>query len=203
MKNLQDTGQIDKTEVFGVLGRVVGGEFLSMSNNLDHHGVTPLHDSAVAGLTNKLIRLYDTPHHGDVVSRERAADVATILSRRYDSALALVCSNAEHYSALMADVSDANPYHPNGIDVLSRVTNRAEVRVFLADLQRRYAGFSQAEISLALAVFEATARAEESLSVPANWPDPVEYARWKATLTEEEGRCLSLALGSVTVASSG
>jgi len=172
-----------------------------MSNNYDFPEVASLDDTAVASLTNKLIRFYDRPHHGDTVSRNRAAYAAAILSRHYDCALAVVRYHAEIYSALMTDISDANPYHPNSIDVLSRVTNRHAVGLFLADLRRQYAGFSQAEITSALALFETKTRVEERLMAPANCPDPDEYVRWKSTLTEEEERCLSLALASVTASS--
>ena len=153
--------------------------------------------ATVAGLAAKLIQEVDKVHFGDRALRNRAADALAILCRHHDKAFELACQNARNYADLMKDMADASPYWPNGIDVIRKVTNRKEARSLLEEIRTSYMGFAQIEATDALASFDTTAGIERSLFDVKNWGAADEFESWKTTLTEEENRCLAVALATV------
>jgi len=157
----------------------------------------PASSFTIATLTDKLIREYDTPQHGDREKRNLAADVAALLCRHYDEAYELVCQNTVNYARLMCEVGDACTYHPNGIDVIRKVTNRPEVRTFLEDLRNGFCGLAGAEATNALASCNASAKDDCPHLHSRDWEDPVKFEAWISSLSEKEKDSLDLYFGIV------
>jgi hypothetical protein len=110
---------------------------------------------AALGLAKELVGLY-WGHSCDTQTKTIGAEAAAVLAGFHLGALEVVIEDARAYISLQRDVADADPFHPNSLDVLKsekvlgNAIHRERVVAFLEDILKEQCGLAQGDMGEAL-----------------------------------------------------